>query len=142
MLAADLFVDGDARRALDHLREHSWTTLLASERLLDDAEAVVAELATPSLATDWRERVDAWCERVGQPAGDHPALATAYRGGAMHLLSYDDQLLSARAGATLGSRLTVSARHPQAFATLFDPRSLYREVVGGEYPGADRDPRV
>jgi len=141
VLAADLLVDGDARRALDHLRKHSWTTLSASEPLVDDAEAVVAELTGPDLATAWRERLSQWCEFVTHPSGDHPALATAYRGGAMHILSYDDRLLSAEAGATLGSRLSVSARHPGAFATLFDAESLYREVEGGEYPGPDRDPR-
>jgi hypothetical protein len=141
VLAADLLVGGDARRALDPLRSHSWTTLLSSERLLSDAEAVIADLTDPDLAGDWRERAAAWVDLVSHPAGDHPALATAYRGGAMHLLSFDDRLLSAKAGATLGSRLSVSARHPRAFATLFDAESLYREVVGGEYPGADRDPR-
>mgnify|MGYP000462192538 CR=1 FL=1 len=141
VLAADLLVDGDARRALDHLRGHSWTTLLASEALVDDAEAVVADLTDSALAGAWRERVSVWCEFVAHPPGDNPALATAYRGGAMHLLSYDDRLLSAKAGAELGSRLSVSARHPGAFATLFDAESLYREVEGGEYPGPDRDPR-
>ena len=141
VLAADLLVDGDARRALDHLRGHSWTTLLASEALVDDAEAVVVDLTDAALAGAWRERVSAWCEFVAHPPGDNPALATAYRGGAMHLLSYDDRLLSAKAGAELGSRLSVSARHPGAFATLFDAESLYREVEGGEYPGPDRDPR-
>jgi len=142
VLAADLLADGDARRALDHLRAHSWTTLVASDRLLDDAAAVVADLGGEGLATDWRERAAAWREPVPQPAGDHPALASAYRGGAMHLLTFDDRLLSAEAGATLGGRLSVSARHPRAFAALFDPESLYREVVGGEYPGPDRDPRA
>ncbi|MFB6092996.1 MAG: hypothetical protein ABEK02_08310 [Haloquadratum sp.] len=141
VLAADLLVDADARRALDHLRAHSWTTLLASDPLLEDAEAVVAALATPALAGDWRARLDAWRDPVSHPPGDHPALATAYRGGAMHLLSFDDDLLSAKAGAALGSRLSVSARPPAAFASLFAPASLYREVVGGEYPGPDRDPR-
>ncbi|MFB6090423.1 MAG: hypothetical protein ABEJ97_05130 [Halobellus sp.] len=143
VLAADLLAggDSDARRALDRLREHAWTTLVASDPLLDDAEAVVAILANDGLASDWRERAAAWREAVSQPAGDHPALASAYRGGAMHLLSFDDRLLSAKASATLGGRLSVSARHPRAFATLFDPASLYEEVVGGEYPGPDRDPR-
>ncbi|SEG74870.1 PIN domain-containing protein [Halobellus limi] len=141
VLAADLFCDGDARRALDHLRRHSWTTLVASGPLVDDAETAVAELADADLASAWRERVSQWCEFVAHPSGDHPALATAYRGGAMHLLSYDERLLSAKAGATLGSRLSVSARRPGAFATLFDPESLYREVTDGEYPGPDRDPR-
>ncbi|WP_144906552.1 DUF7384 family protein [Halobellus captivus] len=142
VLAADLLVDGDARRALDHLRKHSWTTLLASDALLSDAEAVITELADTHLASAWRERVSAWCESVDHPSGDHPALATAYRGGAMHVLSFDDRLLSARAGAELGSRLSVSAREPRAFAMLFDAESLYREVEAGTYPGPDRDPRA
>jgi predicted nucleic acid-binding protein len=141
VLAADLLVGGDAREALDHLRSHSWTTLLASDPLVADAEAVVADLADPDLAAAWRERVGAWRESVSHPTGDNPALGTAYRGGAMHLLTFDDQLRSARAGATLGTDLTVSARHPGAFAALFDASSLYPEVVGGEYPGPDRDPR-
>jgi hypothetical protein len=59
----------------------------------------------------------------------------------MHVLSYDDRLLSAKAGAALGSRLSVSARNPGAFAALFDAESLYKAVEGGEYPGPDRNPR-
>jgi len=141
VLAADLLVGGDARDALDPLRSHSWTTVLASDPLLEDAEAVVAGLATPELAAAWRERVGAWREPVAHPAGDNPALGSAYRGGAMHLLTFDDRLRSAKAGATLGADLTVSARHPAAFAALFDAGSLYSEVVGGVYPGPDRDPR-
>ena len=141
VLAADLLVGGAARSALDALRSHSWTTLLASDPLVDDAEAVVADLADPDLAAAWRERVGAWRESVSHPTGDNPALGTAYRGGAMHLLTFDDRLQSAKAGATLGTDLTVSARHPKAFAALFDAGSLYPEVVGGEYPGPDRDPR-
>ncbi|GGI94705.1 hypothetical protein GCM10008995_01170 [Halobellus salinus] len=141
ILAADLLVGGDARNALDPLRSHSWTTLLASDPLLDDAAAAVADLADAALATAWRERVEAWREPVSHPPGDNPALGSAYRGGAMHLLTFDDQLRSAKAGATLGTDLTVSARHPEAFAALFDAGSLYPEVVGGAYPGPDLDPR-
>jgi len=142
VLAADLLVGGDARRALDHLRKHTWTTLLASDALLSEAAAVIAELADPDLAAAWRERVSAWGELVAHPRGDHPALATAYRGGAMHILSFDERLLSARAGAELGGRLSVSVRRPDAFATLFDAESLFQEVEDGDYPGPDRDPRA
>ena len=141
VLAADLLVGGAAREALDPLRSHSWITVLASDHLLDDAEATIADVAGPELAAAWRERVAAWRESVTHPAGDNPALGSAYRGGAMHLLTFDDRLRSAKAGATLGTDLTVSARHPEAFAALFDAGSLYPEVVGGEYPGPDRDPR-
>jgi len=141
VLAADLLIDGDARAALDHLRRHTWTTLLASDPLLDDAEATVADVADADLAAAWRERVDAWREPVTHPAGDNPALGSAYRGGAVHILTFDDRLRSAKAGATLGTDLSVSARPPDAFAALFDPESLYGEVVGGEYPGPDRDTR-
>ena len=141
VLAADLFVGGDARDALDHLRSHTWTTLLASDPLVDDAEATVARLADPDLAAAWRGRDAAWREPVTHPAGDNPALGSAYRGGAMHLLTFDDRLRSAKAGAALGTDLTVSARSPDAFAALFDAESLYPEVVGGEYPGPARDPR-
>jgi predicted nucleic acid-binding protein len=142
VLAADLLVGGDARAALDHVREHSWMALVASDHLLDDAAAVVRELADDDVARDWRERVETACERVDHPAEDQPALAAAYRGGAMHLLTLDESLLSASAGATIRGRVETSVRHPGAFAALFDAESLYREVVGGGYPGPDRDPRA
>ena len=142
VLAADLLVGGPSRAALDHLRRHSWTTLVASDALLDDAEAVVERVADASLAADWRARVEAWREPVDHPDGDHPGLASAYRGGAMHLLSFDDRLASPEAGAALQGHVPLSVRHPRAFATLFDAESLYREVVGGSYPGPDRDPRA
>jgi len=140
-LAADLLAGGHAREALDALRRHSWTALVASDALLDDAEAVIATLADADLAADWRERVEAWRERVAQPPGDHPALASAYRGGAMHVLSLDDRLTAAGTVAGLNERFPVSVREPRAFAALFDAASLYPEVEGGEYPGPDRDPR-
>jgi hypothetical protein len=141
VLAADLLVGGDARAALDHLRSHTWTALVASDPLLDDAEVVIADLAAADVADAWRERTEAWRESVAHPAGDHPALGSAYRGGAMHLLTFDGRLRSPAAGARLGPDVSVSARSPDAFATLFDAESLYPEVVGGEYPGPDRDPR-
>jgi hypothetical protein len=142
VLAADLLVGGPARDALDVLREHSWTTLVASDALLDDAEAVVADLADPDLARDWRERLAAWREPVSHPAGDHPALASAYRGGAMQVISLDSALTGPRTAAELRDRLPVSVREPRAFATVFSPERLYPEVVGGEYSGPDRDPRA
>jgi hypothetical protein len=142
VLAADLFVDGDARRALDYVREHSWLTLVASDYLLDDAEAIVESLGDADLAAEWREKIEQLREPVDHPAGDHPGLGSAYRGGAMHLLSFDERLGSVQAGANLKGRVSLSVRHPKAFATLFDADSLYREVVGDDYPGPDRDPRA
>jgi plasmid stabilization system protein ParE len=148
VLAADLLVgdSGDAsgnaaREAMDAIRSHSWLELVASDDLLDDAEAVIRDLADPDLATAWRERIEALRVEVEHPAGDHPALASAYRGRAAHLLSYDEGLRSAEAGATFGSRLNVSVKTPAGFAALFDAESLYEAVEGGEYPGPDRDPR-
>ena len=141
VLAADLLVGGAARAALDHVRRHSWVTLVASDALLDDAQAVVAELSGDALATDWRERVEAEREPVDHPEGDHPALASAYRGEAAHVLSYDDDLRSAETGLALNAHMRVSVRTPDAFAALFDAASLYDLVEGGEYPGPDRDPR-
>ncbi|WP_338741037.1 DUF7384 family protein [Haloplanus salilacus] len=142
VLAVDLLVGGDARAALDHVREHSWVTLVASDHLLDEAAAVIRELGDDDLARDWRARVEEACTLVDHPAEDRPALAAAYRGGAMHLLTLDEFLLSASAGANIRKRVETSVRHPRAFATLFDAESLYREVVSGEYPGPDRDPRA
>jgi phosphohistidine swiveling domain-containing protein len=59
----------------------------------------------------------------------------------MHVLTFDDRLTGASAGVALRKRAPVSVRHPRAFATLFDGESLYRDVVGGAYPGPDRNPR-
>lgn len=141
VLAADLLVGGDARRALDLVRGHSWIDLVASEQLLDDAQAVIAELADESLATDWREKVEEMVRLVEHPAGDHPALASAVAGNAAHVLSFDEGLRSARVGMNINTRVSVSIKHPEGFANLFDPERLYPEVVGGEYPGPDRNPR-
>ena len=140
-LAADLLVGGAAREALDLLRSHAWTTLVASDALLDDAEAVIAALTDDGLAADWRDAVEAWREPARQPAGDHPALASAYRGGAMQVVSLDPSLTGAQAAAGLRDRMAVSVREPRAFATVFSPAGLYPEAVGGEYPGPDRDSR-
>ena len=141
VLAADLLVGGDARDALDSLRRHSWTTLVASDALLDDAEAVIATLTDPSLAAAWRTKLESWREPVDHPAGDHPALASAYHGGAMHVISLDSELTGPAAAAGLRGRMQVSVREPRAFATVFDPERLYPEIEDGEYPGPDRDPR-
>ncbi|TKX73605.1 hypothetical protein EXE46_13235 [Halorubrum sp. GN11_10-6_MGM] len=141
-LAADLLVGGDAREALDALRSHAWTALVASDPLLDDAEAVIASLSDPELAADWRAAAESWREPVAQPPGDHPALASAYRGGAMQVVSLDPSLTGPRAAAGLRDRLPVSVREPRAFAAVFDPAKLYPDAVSGEYPGPDRDPRT
>ncbi len=140
-LAADLLVGGPAREALDALRSHAWTALVASDPLLDDAEAVIASLAADGLAADWRETVETWREPAAQPAGDHPALASAYRGAAMQIVSLDPSLTGPGTAAGLRDRMAVSVREPRAFATVFSPARLYPEAVGGEYPGPDRDPR-
>lgn len=142
VLVADLLVGGAAREALDRLRGHSWTTLVASDALLDDTEAVVATLADADLAAAHREKLAAWTERVDHPDGDHPGLASAYRGGAAHLLSFDSSLTSAEAGAAMQPHVSVSVRTPDAFARLFDPEALWPTVGDGEYPGPDRDPRA
>ncbi len=142
VLAADLLVGGEAREALDHVRRHSWVDLVASDSLLAQTERLVTELADADLAAEHRERLAAERVAVDQPEGDHPALASAYRGEAAHLLSYDERLRSAKTGLTLQPRVSVSIRPPDAFARLFDPESLYEVVEGGEYPGPDRDPRA
>lgn len=142
VLVADLLAGGAARDALDHVRRHSWVDLAASDRLLDDAEAVVGRLADPDLAADWRERIEALRERVDHPEGDRPALASALYGGAMHVLTFDDDLQTAAAGAAIRDRVETSVKDPTAFAALFDPESLYGVVADGEYSGPDRDPRA
>ena len=91
---------------------------------------------------DVTERVERERVSVEHAAGDHPALASAYRGQAAHLLSADESLRDAGASAALGSRLNVSVKTPEGFVALFDAESLYEAVEGGEYPGPDRDPRA
>lgn len=141
VLAADLLVGGPARHALDHVRSHSWLTLVASDHLLDDAEAVIAALANESLAADWREKIETLVELVDHPEADHPALASAYQGGAMHVLSFDERLTGVAGNRAIRDRVETAVRHPDAFARLFDPAKLYPEVSENEYPGPDRDPR-
>ncbi len=142
VLAADLLVGGDARAALDLVRSHSWLTLLASDALLDDAEAVIADLADEHLAADWREAIDDLREPVSHVAGDHPGLASAAEGNAAHLLSVDDTLTGAKTHAALQPHVALSIRPPAAFVALFDPASLYEATHDGAYPGPDRDPRA
>ncbi len=142
VLAADLLVGGGAREALDRVREHSWMTLVASDRLLADAEAVVATLADSDLAAAWRTRIESERAAVEHPAGDHPGLASAYRGGAAHLLTYDEGLGSVATNLSVQPHLQLSIRPPDAFGLLFDPASLYESTHEGTYPGPDRDPRV
>lgn len=141
VLAADALVGGDSREAMDVVREHSWIELVASDELLDDAEAVIREEASGEVARDWRERIEALRIDVEQSPGDHPALASAVAGNAAHILSYDDSLRSAKTGTALKGRISVSVKRPDGFVNLFDPESLYDVVVGGEYPGPDRPPR-
>jgi predicted nucleic acid-binding protein len=142
VLAADLLVGGDARECLDHVRRHSWLTLVASDPLLDDAEAVIERLADADLAADWRDRIEGLHDSVDQPDGDHPALASAYHGGAMHVLSFDDRLTGAKGNRMVRDRVETAIRTPHAFARLFDPEKLYPEVESGDYPGPDREPRA
>ncbi|UTF55061.1 DUF7384 family protein [Natronosalvus rutilus] len=141
VLAADLLVGEAARDALDHVRRHSWLELVASDELLTATESLVAALADADLARAHRDRLERERVRVEHPPEDHPALASAYRGNAAHLLSFDERLGSAKAGMTLQPRVSVSVRSPDAFVTVFDAESLYEAVEGRAYPGPDRDPR-
>ena len=140
VLAADLLVGGPAREALDHVRANGWLTLVASDPLLADAEAVVSSLADEDLAGAWRARIDAERHPVEHPAGDHPALASAIAGDAAHVLTFDEQLTGAEAGVSL-QKYSISVRTPAAFVTIFDPAAIYEAFVGESYPGPDRDPR-
>lgn len=141
VLAADLLCGGAAREALDIVRAHDWVTLVASESLLDDATAVIADLADDTLAADWRQAATALAELVEHPTDDHPALASAYRGDARHVLSFDETLRTARVAVAVRARVETSVKDPEAFVRLFDVASMYEVVVGGTYPGVDRDPR-
>ncbi len=139
VLAAELLVGGPAREALDAVRAHSWLTLVASDSLLADAQAVITTLADADLAADWRACIETEREAVDHPDGDHPGLASAYNGNAAHLLSFDDGLSSTGANLSLQGHMNISIRTPDAFATLFDAEALYEAVHDGTYPGPDRD---
>jgi predicted nucleic acid-binding protein len=141
VLAADLLVGDAAREALDHLRRHSWLELVVTEPLLADAEAVITDLADDALAADWRAKTEETAVVVDQPEGDHPALAAAYRGDAAHILTFEDRLQSAQAGANLKRHMSVSVRSPDAFARVFDPEGVYELLFEDAYPGPDSDPR-
>lgn len=141
VLAADCCVGGPSRTVLSELYRHSWMTLIASDQLLDDAESVIETVASPSLAEEWRELIEAWREPAEHPADDHPAVGSAYRGGAMHVLSFDDKLTSSAAGARLNNYVPISVRQPDAFRLLFDAERLYESEHATAYPGADREPR-
>lgn len=142
VLAADLLVGESSRDALDLVRSHSWVELVASDALFADARTVIERCSGPDLADAWRDRIERERVSVSHPDGDHPALASAYRGDAANLLSFDEGLRSARTGARLRKRVPVSVKTPAGFVGQFDPESLYEVVVGGEYPGPDRDPRA
>ncbi|CAI50303.1 uncharacterized protein NP_4424A [Natronomonas pharaonis DSM 2160] len=142
VLAADLLVGGPARAALDEWRRHSWLDLVVTAPLCADAAAVIESLADETLAADWRGRLEQEAVVVDQPAGDHPALAAAYRGDGAHILSLDERLQSAEAGANLRGMMSVSVRSPDAFATVFDAAVVYESTFDEPYPGADRDPRA
>ena len=141
VLAADLLVGGPAREALDHVRAHDWLSLVASDPLIDDAAAVVTDLASEDLETAWRKRIENARRRVEHPAGDHPALASAVAGGAGHVLTFDERLTDPKVGATL-RKYAISVRTPAAFVTVFDPAAVYEGFVGEDYPGPDADPRA
>jgi len=144
VLAADLLVGGPSRTAIDRILAHDWIRLVASDPLLADAEAVIADLAGADLAAAWRHRIEAVVVRVDHPPGDHPALASALRGDARHVLSLDEGLQSAGAGTALRREagLEASVRSPDAFVRLFDPTEIHDAIHGETYPGPDRDPRA
>lgn len=141
VLVADLLVGGASREALDHLRRHSWTTLVASESLLEDTEDAIAALADATLASDWRQRMAAFATLVEHPAGDHPALGSVRAGDAAHLLTLEPTLSDISTNVRLQRWVDVSVRAPAAFARVFDAAALYEGHVGGTYPGPDQDPR-
>ena len=141
VLAVDLLVGGAAREAMDTIRSHSWLELVVTEELLEDATAVIGALGDPETADAWRETVAGLATVVEQPAGDHPALAAAYRGNAAGIVSLDGRLRSAEAGANLREYLDVSVRSPDAFNAVVDPAAIYELAFEEPYPGPDRAPR-
>ena len=142
VLVADLFGTSQAARtALDTLWEHSWITLVGSDELLTDAAQIITAETDETIAAGWRSIMEEWRLPVTHPKTDHPALGSAYRGGAMHILSNDERLTGSRAATALQGRLPVSVRTPDAFNAVFSAASLYQEVSETPYDGPDRKPR-
>ncbi|MFQ3284723.1 MAG: putative nucleic acid-binding protein [Natronomonas sp.] len=141
VLASDLLVGGPARDVMDIIRSHSWLKLIVTEPLLEETQAIVESLADQSLADDWRAAIDELAVVVEQPPEDRPVLAAAYRGDASQIVTFDDRLRSAEAGATLRGLFEVSVRSPNAFLAVVDPTTLYELAFEGSYPGPDRKPR-
>jgi len=141
VLLCDLFIDGEARSAMDRIRAHSWIELFASDHLIDRTVTAIEHLGDESLADAWRARFIRSCSLVEHPPEDTPALASAYAAGAGHLLSMDPRLRSPETGLAMRSAMPISIRDPRAFLRVYDPASLHEAVIGGPYPGADRDPR-
>lgn len=138
VLAADLLRDGSAREVLDQIRAHSWLSIVASDPLLDDAEAVIRRIGSQELAAEWRDCVEGERNRVSQPEGDHPGLASAYRGDAAHLLTFHPDLASAETNLAVEPHTDLSIRTPEAFAAIFDAAALYESLHEEAYPGPDR----
>lgn len=142
VLAADVLVGGQARNALDVIRSHSWLTLVATPQLLSETEQIIAQCSDVDIALAWRTKIEDCACVAEQPSDDHPALAAAYHGNAAQILSFDDELSSAKTGATLRPYLETSVRSPDAFLSIFDPKQLYPVVADEAYPGPDRDPHI
>lgn len=141
VLAADLFLDKSARSALDLIRSHSWITLITSDTLIDQTTSLIEQLSSVTLAKKWVHKIQQHSTTIDHPATDHPALATAIRGNAAHVLSHDPELTSAKTGAVLQSHGSTSVKHPKAFVQIFDPKTAYEHINGTDYPGPDHDPR-
>lgn len=142
VLAADLFLDESARAALDIVRSHSWITLLASESLINETTTLIEQRSSNTLAERWAHKIQQLTTIVEHPPRDHPALASAIRGNAAHVLSHDPTMSSAQTGAALQSHGNISVKPPDAFVRLFDPQTAYEHITGTEYPGPDRPPRT
>ena len=141
VLAADLLVGGDARAALDLVRSHDWIQLVASEALLDDAQAVIETLSEGTLAATWREHMEELADVISQPEAAEAGFVTAVTGDAPHLLSFDERLTTAGTNVSLQGRADLIIRRPAAFVAVFDPETVYEALAGEPYPGPDSDPR-
>lgn len=142
VLAADLLVGGAARDALDIVRSHSWLEVVATPDLLAETETLIASLADEELSRAWRQRAEQLATTLDPDASGHPALVAAAAGKAATVLSFDQRLQSAAAGAAIRSRVATSVKSPDAFVRMTDPETLHEAIVGEPYSGADRDPRV
>jgi hypothetical protein len=132
----DLCGVGASHEVGERLRAHGWIEPVIAASTAARIRGALATTVGAAAAAAWAATTERM-HIISVPAGDHPALGAAYRGGARHLVTEDPAVLTPEAGATLGPRVGLSARPPGAFLQLYDPADAYAALFDDAYPGPD-----